>query len=142
MNRFHRMHRKFKTLDNQKALELAIAGDGTAFYPPFLERIAPYLGWIKAESVLTIRFDVLKQIKENKTILQKVVNHIARPDQDPAMVSESITNLLALNPIPSSHTKSDRTKIAQRNSFHPRAQSMFQELGGELLRQRMGFSRI
>lgn len=57
MNRWHRMHRPFRRLDDPTArLRLAIEGFD-ARYPPCEQRLAPYLGWLAAPDTLVLRYE-------------------------------------------------------------------------------------
>lgn len=76
MNRWHRMHRHFSTLEAfDDKLKLALEGHD-ARYPSANERFRPYFSWLKTEGVITIRYedlfgskqeDVVKQICETYT---------------------------------------------------------------------------
>ena len=62
MNRWHRYHKFIKRVDTREAaFDLLLHGmpDADFFFPPFAERVRPYIGWLNSESTFSLRFEDL-----------------------------------------------------------------------------------
>ena len=68
MNRWHRMHKHFHALNDEKA-RLSLALDGLdARYPEANARLLPYAGWIHAPNVVAIRYEDLSGPRQGDEI--------------------------------------------------------------------------
>ena len=62
MNRWHRYHKFVKRAGTREAaFDLLLQGmpDADFFFPPFAERVRPYIGWLNSEGTFSLRFEDL-----------------------------------------------------------------------------------
>lgn len=75
MARFHRMHREFKGLDESQARQLALAGSGPSrdVFPPFPDRIRPYVGWLDDPDCCVVKFEQFAHTADRARAVETIV---------------------------------------------------------------------
>lgn len=75
MNRFHRMAREFRGLDENAAIQRVRDGSPNhpELYPSFAERIRPYEGWCKDSRVLIVRYEDFASPAGRERTVERIV---------------------------------------------------------------------
>lgn len=85
MARHHRMSGQFRKAGVEGALDLAVFGspDRPDLFPPFSQRIAPFLGWIGNGSVLELFFEDLADPTRRRSHLMRIAWFLQGQGLDP-----------------------------------------------------------
>lgn len=112
MNRFHRMSREFRGLSPEDSLQRAFEGSLTRpdLYPPFEDRILPYLGWLEDANTVLMRYEDVSNERSLEATVDRIVN--AYVALVPELTADKLRDALisSINP-EGSHTRSKREKL-------------------------------
>lgn len=75
MNWHHRMAREFRHLSEQAAIELCLDGSqkSPGLFPPFDDRLRPYLSWLDQPAVTLVRYEDLLRAETRHSTIQRIV---------------------------------------------------------------------
>jgi len=132
MNRFHAMHRKFKSMPSTEArVELAITGAGDN-YPDVGMRIMPYMPWTTQPGTIALRYEALvdpdTQLQVCRDILAAYATHCGVTDGMPTP-QDLVDAIVPQN----SHTFNKGGIGRWKSEMNPKQQKMCEERLGDWL---------
>lgn len=136
MNRWHRLHKYFKSLDTvEDRISFSIMGheflDVPYDYPNIAERFRRYMPWIDHDDVCAVKFEDL--LAKAETTVAKMVRYYARKSGrnfDASHVTEQA--IQSINP-ENSHTYRRGDKCRWKKTFTEEHKRQFKEIAGDLL---------
>lgn len=100
VNTWHGMHARFRALGSaEERVSLAIEGcteGGRPAYPNVAERYRRYLGWLRQDQVLAVRFEDLighRRLETVREVVRFVARRAGRPDDEDAWVSAALAGI-------------------------------------------------
>jgi hypothetical protein len=132
-NLSHDYYTSLPDFDTRLAVTIAGAPDWEIQFPNIAERFEPYLGWLDAQQVLSVRFEDL--IEDRTAALNRIIDHLlVRTDlrAPREVVLEAIQN--SINPKTSRTFRSGNTGD-WRKYFTEQHKMMFKDVAGDLLIQ-------
>lgn len=139
MNPFHRMAREFSGLDDARRIELALNGSATypKLYPPFLERIWPYLDWLRDDNVTIVRYEDLVGTEEaREKCISRIVRAWATHAQPNPELAEQAHKSAKTGIERPAHTISSRAKD------NPHREALIHRPEIKALRSQLGYGRF
>jgi hypothetical protein len=143
MNPWHRLHRHFKNLSDEQAIDLAIRGLDGKFpslnYPDIARRFQRYAGWLRDPNTLAIQFEDLRSERQVESIRAMIAFYHEQSPQIEGL--EEITSgcVAAIKPC-KSHTFRNGRQGGWRTAMSPANIATFKEVAGELLIE-LGYER-
>ncbi len=137
MNRWHRMHSYYKCLKSMdERISMAILGvmdlDFPYDYPNVVERFKRYCGWLKCQSVFSVKFEDLMTHQRRKVLIEIINNYADRSSKylDTYTVVQAIES--NINPH-RSHTFRKGHVGGWREEFTENHKEQMKSIAGELL---------
>ncbi|MCI3132740.1 hypothetical protein [Phenylobacterium aquaticum] len=103
MSTFHAMHRKFKGLDPEQRVALAIRGTDDGRFPSIRDRLMPYAGWMDEDGVICLTYESLMG-PEREKILREICREVSARDRRALDVDKFLIKLDAAIDPGRSHT--------------------------------------
>ncbi|MEA3641087.1 MAG: hypothetical protein VBE63_14260 [Lamprobacter sp.] len=138
MNRFHRMAREFRSLDQNESIRRALEGSPNRpdLYPSLEKRLRPYLDWIKDTDCIIVRYEDFLEPFRCESEIRRLLHSWLEPARvDPPSIAHLTNNLMAALDPAKSHTVSRRQKASEA----PLRQRLGQNEGLNRLRREMGY---
>lgn len=136
MNRFHRMAREVRHLNQSECMDIILNGSkqNPDIYPSFEQRLEPYLGWLTEDTVCVTRYERLRTSATAMTEARRIVDHWRSRAEACNVSSEALAERLigAINPS-RSHTASRRSNSGDLSIDKALAQRLAP------LRRRLGY---
>ena len=137
MNRWHFMHKYFKSLlDQESRITLAIEGlenlPGNRSYPSILHRVSYFTTWLKKHEIYAIKYEDLISTNKIETI-QQIVDHYLNVRSLTVNRNELTKKIIhSINPY-NSHTFRTGKSGNWKAVFTERQKDLFKEIAGDLL---------
>jgi hypothetical protein len=137
-NLSHDYYNSLPDFDTRLAVTISGAPDWEIEFPNIAERFEPYLGWLDAPDVLSIRFEDL--IEDRTASLNRIIDHLL-VRTDLVAPREVVLGAIqhSINPKTSRTFRSGKTGEWRKN-FTDEHMKMFKDVAGDLL-IRLGYER-
>ncbi len=143
MNRWHRLHRTFRGLENIKnGYRYSIIGESNRskfYYPDIAERFARYEPWILDSSVIPLKFEDLRGPEALSWVRHIVKAHWSANAESYDLEAAVLKCFKNINP-ERSHTFSKGRSGGWKGAFDDELKDLFKEVAGDLL-IRLGYEK-